>query len=154
MNNLGYMYGNSLASSMGRRRYSNRKKVKFTDRYGNRREFYASTKVRKGRVPPQLKKYSNNWKELAIRRNNGEFGNMKWKDIIKKYSMKKNRSRKSSRRKPVRRRKSSRRKPTSRRKSSRRKPTSRRKSSRRKRYTRRSNAGVLGDMGMYNEFVY
>ena len=86
-----------------------KKMVEFRDsRTGKMVRFRArSSKKRRGSSPRHLKTYNNRMKELSVRYNNGDFGNMKWTSVIKKYmtkkSPRKSRSRRRSRRRSSRR---------------------------------------------------
>jgi hypothetical protein len=103
------MYGSRRRKSNKRKsnkRKSNKRKksrgnkilVKWTDRRtGEKIKFYAKKK-RKGSAPRHLRASNNRMKQLGKMYRNGEFGNMSWKSITKKYLSKRSKSRSKSNR--------------------------------------------------------
>jgi len=62
------------------------KLVEFRDkRTGKMVRFRPKRKRRRGSTPRQLKGQANKMIELGQRYSAGEFGNMKWKTVLKKY---------------------------------------------------------------------
>lgn len=74
------------------------KKVTFITADGKRVSF-TPKKRKRGPTPRHLKAHTNKMKELGARYRDGEFGNMKWRSVVKKYMSKsKRKSRRRSRR--------------------------------------------------------
>ena len=96
-----------LGSCKPRRRS---KKVSFVTADGKRVSFTPKKKRSSSKTPPHLKKYTNRMKELGEMYRDGEFGNMTWKQVVKKYMSKSSsRRRRFSKRRSSRRRKFSKR---------------------------------------------
>ena len=84
---------------MPRRRSRRRSiKVSFVTADGKRVSFTPKKKRSSSKTPPHLKKYTNRMKELGEMYRDGEFGNMTWKQVVKKYMSKSSSRRRSSRR--------------------------------------------------------
>ena len=97
----------SYRRKTSRRKTSKRKsskKVTFTTADGRRVSFTPKRKS-KGPTPSHLKVHTNKMKSLGVKYRNGDFGNMKWKSVVKKHMSKSKSSkpRRSSRRRRSRR---------------------------------------------------
>lgn len=79
-----------------RKRVSKKSRVTFTTADGRRVSFTPKPK-RKGSVPRHLKVHTNKMKALGVKYRNGDFGNMKWKSVVKKHMSKPQRKRRSKR---------------------------------------------------------
>ena len=92
-----YYFGLRKSSRKKRksRSKSRSKKVSFVTSSGQHVSFTPKRK-RRGPIPPHLRASANRMKQLGVRYRRGDFGQMKWKSVVKKHMSKKHMSKKRS----------------------------------------------------------